>query len=319
MTFVLFVIALCMLMEGLFSGAETGFYSVNRLRLRSRVEAGSRRAIVLQHLLDRPDETMMTTLIGTNVMVYATSALATELLSSHRHAEFLATLILTPLLFVFGEMIPKDLFHRRADSLMYPLAAPVNALRILAWPVTAVLRRLVAALTAGRLAREHRPLFSRAQLREWIAEGRHEGVLSDYQHALTANVMGLLKKRVASVMIPIDAVAMFPADLAGEGLRSAIREAGHARYPVYHGARENVVGILHTLDYICSAEDRPAARRLAREKTEVRQSDGISAALVALQTERRQMAVVVDDAGRAAGVVTVKDLVEEIVGELEAF
>jgi len=319
MIWVVFAIALCVLMEGLFSGAEIGFYSVNRLRLRSRVEAKSRRAAVLQALLDTPDATMMTTLIGTNIMVYAASALATELFGGYGSPELLATLVMTPVVFVFGEMIPKDIFRRRADSLMYFLAGPIDALRSLLWPVTTVLRWLVLLVTGGKLGERRDSVFSRAALREWIAEGRREGVLTDYQHALSANVMDLMKKKVSAAMVPMDAVTVLSVDLAGEELRDAVKHAGRSRLPVVSGPEMSIVGVLHTLDYIRAAEKNLPLGDLVRRAVEVEHTDGITSVLVALQRARGQMAIVLDDAGRPAGIVTVKDLVEEIVGELQDF
>ncbi|MFH1730479.1 MAG: CNNM domain-containing protein [Planctomycetota bacterium] len=319
MMWIIAAIIVCVLMEGLFSGAEIGFYSVNRLRLRSRVEAKLRRSAVLRKLVDRPDTTMMTTLIGTNVMVYAASALATGLFSGSRSPELLATLVMTPVIFVFGEMIPKDIFHRRADSLMYFLAGPIDALRFLVWPVTAVLRGLVWLVTGGKSAEQSGAAFSRAALVEWIAEGKREGVLTDYQHALSANVMGLMKKRVSSAMIPMGEATVLSADLAGEELRDAVKHAGRSRLPVVSGPEMSIVGVLHTLDYIRAAEKNLPLGDLVRRAVEVKHTDGITSVLVALQRARGQMAIVLDDAGRPAGVVTVKDLVEEIVGELQDF
>jgi len=319
MTWVITAIALCVLTEALFSGSEIGFYSVNRLRLRSRVEGGWRGATVLQSLVDKPDATMMTTLLGTNLMVYAASALATGLLSTHRHGELIATLVMTPILFTFGEMIPKDLFRRKADQLMYVLAGPIDAFRVLAWPITAGLRAVLSALTS-RLAVEQRgTMFSRAALREWIAEGRHEGVLSEYQHALSANVMDLLEKKISTAMIPLDQTKMVAADVAGEDLRRALAQTGHSRLPVYRGSRQKIVGILHALDYICSADQGRSAADLARPPLKVEARDGIQAVLVALQRHRHQMAVVLNRRGKPTGIVTVKDLVEEIVGDLQDF
>jgi putative hemolysin len=319
MIWIIAVIVVCVLMGGLFSGAEIGFYSVNRLRLRSRVEAKSRRAVVLRKLVDRPDTTMMTTLIGTNLMVYAASALATGLFSGLRNPELIATLVMTPVIFVFSEMIPKDVFHRRADSFMYYLAGPIDALRLLVWPLTTVLRGLVWLVTGGKSAEQSGAAFSRAALAEWIAEGRREGVLTDYQQALSANVMGLMQKEVSSAMIPIGEAAVLSAGLAGGDLRDAVRQARHSRLPVVTGPEMSIVGVLHTLDYILAEKSSPPLGELVRPAIEVGHHDGITAVLVALQRARGQMAVVVDDGGRPAGIVTVKDLVEEIVGELQDF
>ncbi len=319
MTAVLVAIALCILVEGVFSGSEMGFYSVNRLRLRARVAAGRRDAAVLQRLLEQPDATVITTLIGTNLMIYAATALATELLSTRPNAEFLTTIVMTPIIFVCGEMIPKDIFHRRADALMYVLAGPVDAFRVLVWPAIVVLRRLAVLLSGGVAVKRRSSLLSRTALSEWIAEGRREGVLSPYQQALSANILGLTRKHVASAMFPIDRVAGIPADLSGEELRRAVRDAGHSRLPVFTASRDKVLGILHVLDYARAMDKNPSVCDLVRPAVIVRPTHGIHAALVELQRARQQIAVVVDRDEKPVGIVTMKDLVEEIVGELHSF
>ncbi len=319
MTWVIVAIAICVIIEGLSSGSEIGFYSVNRLRLRSRLEANWRGAGALKKLMDRPDETIMTTLIATNLMVYLASALATELLSVTHRPELYATAIMTPVIFVFGEMLPKDLFRRHADVLMYRLAGPIDALRTLFWPVIFVLQ-LITDLATRRLPRERRALpLTRTALAEWIAEGRREGQLSEYQQVLSSNVMALLRKDISVAMIPLNDVDMIPAELAGDELGRALRRAKHSRLPVYEGDRENVVGVLHTMDYICAHTEDRTARDLAREPVVVPQTDGVQAALVKLQKKRQLMAIVSDGQGHCHGIVTMKDLVEEIVGELEEF
>ncbi len=319
MIWVISAFAVYVLLSGLFSGSEIALYSVNRLRLRSRVEAGWRGAHVLHGLLEKPDTTVMAILIGNNITIYAVSALATELLGAHQHAELLAALLVTPIIFTFGEMLPKDFFRRKADAVMYSLAGPLDALRFLFLPVVVVLRALASLVTRFLPAEQRGTVFSRAALREWLAEGHREGALSGYQHTLAANVMGLLKTAVSSAMVPLNATTTLRAELAGDDLNNAVKQASHSRLPVFSGPEKRIVGILHTLDYICLAEQNPSAGELVREAVKVKHTDGITAVLFTLQRERQQMAIVINDEDEPIGIVTVKDLVEEIVGELKDF
>ena len=132
-------------------------------------------------------------------------------------------------------------------------------------------------------------------------------------------MMGLLKKETLAAMIPLERVEMVPADIAGDELREALSASGHSRLPVYSGPSKNIIGILHALDYIRAGDQGLTAADLARDVVEVKPRDGVHAVLVALQRARQQMAVVVNRNGRPSGIVTVKDLVEEIVGELQDF
>ncbi|MFW6158447.1 MAG: hemolysin family protein [Planctomycetota bacterium] len=311
-------IAIYLALSGLFSGSEIGLYSVNRLRLRSRAEAGQPQALVLRDLIGRSEPTITAILVCNNITIYAATAIATELLGAHAHPELMATLLMTPVIFLFGEMVPKEIFRSNADGVMYRLAGPLDALRVLLLPVTAGLQALARLVTGGLDSRRRRQRLSRAWLRQCIAEGRREGVLSAYQHRLTANVMRLSETSAGQAMIPLRDVEMIEADTTGANLEGTLRRARHSRLPVYQESPERVYGVLHAMDYATADGPRPA-HELAREPVTVGADDAVTAALLTLQQAHQQMAVVTDPLGRAAGVVTVKDLVEEIVGELDAF
>ncbi|MFO7899893.1 MAG: CNNM domain-containing protein [Planctomycetota bacterium] len=318
MTWGILAIAVYLALSGLFSGSEIGLYSVNRLRLRSRVEGGQPQARILRDLIDRSESTITAILVCNNITIYAVTAIATELLGARTHPELMATLLMTPVIFLFGEMAPKEIFRSNADVIMYRLAGPLDALRVLLLPVTAGLQGLARLVTGGLHGRRRRQRLSRAWLRQCIAEGRREGVLSAYQHRLTANVMRLPGTSAGQAMTPLRHVEMIEADAAGADLGETLRRARHSRLPVYQGSPERVRGVLHAMDY-ATADGRRPAQELARAPVTVGTDDAVTAALVTLQRGHQQMAVVTDPLGRAAGVVTVKDLVEEIVGELDAF
>lgn len=317
----IFAIALFVILEGFFSGSELALCSLNRVRLQSRVESGWPGAKLVQRLLDRQDTTIMTTLIGTNLMVYASSALCTNLYDSagFSRPQVLTTLTMTPIIFLFGEMLPKDICYRNADFISYRVAKFLYGVKIIFMPLIMILEVIVHFFTRRAPAEQRSVALSRSALREWVAEGTREGVISPYQNILFANVMELFRRQIDSTMIPLNKAIMVRTDSSGEILRLMILTGGKSRLPVFDQKTKRVVGILNSLDLIFSKSPDVTAGELARPSVIVKASDSVTSGLLTLQKARQHMAIVEDNEGKTVGIVTIKDLVEEVFGELQEF
>ncbi|MBM4018405.1 MAG: DUF21 domain-containing protein [Planctomycetes bacterium] len=314
-------------LSGLASGVETGLYRLNRIRLRLRAEAGDRRARTLQELLADLRGQIIVCLIGANVGDFLTTAVATSLVASagwvqtSTGVELLTTAIVMPILFVFGNVVPKTVFVAEADHWMYALARPLR------WSYAAMNRSGVIPALAGlsrlvlRLARSRQsaadPFHPRERLRAILREGTAEGVISGYQHELAAKVLGLREQLVRAAMIPIGRVASVPVDIDRPRLLEELHRHAYSRFPVWEGRKDNIVGIVHILD-VLSAPEGPLDLRtvMGAESAAVSPDLTVGQAMSRLRKARAAMAVVRDDKGRAVGIITLKDLVEEIVGEL---
>jgi CBS domain containing-hemolysin-like protein len=304
----------CIFLSAYFSGVETGAYCVNRLRLRYRTEKRERPARILTGLLDRIDLLVPTVLIGTNLASYVATGVVTKMLES----EWKTTVALTPILFIFGEVLPKEIFRSRADTLAYQAARSVKAFTWLFYPVSLGLRgviRLMSRLT-GEEGTLHTLDVSPARLRFTFAQGAEAGVLTAYQDEIVRNVIGLRDVRVRNVRIPLKEVVVADNATTPEGLVELAREVGYSRIPIWQGRRHNIVGVVHLFDVL--AEDRPGVtiRNYLRDVPRISPNASIYQALDTLQSSHIPMGVVEQD-GRAVGIVTVTDLVETIVGELE--
>ncbi len=310
------VIALYLAAAGFFAGIETGFYSVSSLRLRLRLRSGQRDAAVVRSLLDRLDETVVTTLIGTNIALYGATAVATQLWTVHARAELWATLSMTPLIFVFSEMFPKDLFRNKADSLTYRLAGPFDAFRLIASPVTALLRGLVAALTRRIPAEERHEALAHLSPGYVLAQTQRRQLGTAYHAALSSGATRLLGREVGSAMVPLRKVAMVEADLHGAALREAAREAGHSWLPVFQDSRTNILGILDVFDCVSGLPDDANAGDRAHPAPRFLPSESSATVLLALRGEYSDMALIVDDDGDPIGIVTARDLADAVLREL---
>jgi len=323
MTTILLVAAVAaMLAAALVSGFETGIYALSHIRLRYRLSVNDRRARMVETLLARPQQLLAGILLAQNAAIYFTTAVVAALfqLSGLVWAEGLSTVLLAVVFFVFVEAVPKNVFRRAADVLVYPLAKPFVYLAAAMRPAGSVLRAITRL--AARLGAEKReisdPFFTRERLAFYLREGLTEGILSDYQVELTHNILRGEKVTVARAMVPLDKVTMLPFGAPLVDFRQLSRANRFARYPVYRDSRENVVGVVNIYDCYLLQPCAFDLDMLMRPPVVFAPDVRVTEAVKTLREARQPMGVVVDGQ-RAIGIVTLKDCLEEIVGELYAW
>ncbi len=319
-------------LSGLFSGSETGLYCVNRIRLQLAAHQREKSASRLQGLFSDRAGLLFTTLVGTNIanylapvcltVVFLKTADSTGRRETEALAELYTTLILTPVVFIFGEIVPKNLFQRNADILMARVSIVLRATHILIrlTGLTA-LQKLVSDLVLRRLRRQAPSgslLHSRLDMYQMIREGAAEGALTLTQSSILDRIHQLKSIQVSSVMVPQSRVVMASADSVRRDIEGTIRRTRFSRMPVFSENRRRVIGVVHLLDILTAEDDQPV-RGMAMRPIEILPDVTVIDALSTLQREYRRMAIVVSSSGRCIGIVTVKDLVEEVVGELAAW
>jgi CBS domain containing-hemolysin-like protein len=318
---------LAILLGGLASGSETGVYCLDRVRLRVACEQGDAAARRLERLTRRSEDLVITALVGTNVADYLATACVTALLLraalSPGAAEVYATLVVTPLILVFGAIIPKDWFRRESNRLLSRLSWPLLvSLRLLqatglVWVLRTLTHVLLRRMGPGRSAGEGE-LLPRARTLHLLREGAARGGLTLFQRDLIERVLNLSGVRVRDVMIPRSRAATVPRDISRVDFLRVARMAHFSRLPVYQSDPARIIGILNVYDVLIDQEERPVAGHI-RPPLTLLEDLSVSAALLKLQRARETMAIVQDRAGSCVGILTVKDLVEEIVGDLEVW
>jgi CBS domain containing-hemolysin-like protein len=318
-------------LAALFNGMETGLYRVNRLRLHLRVDAGHRAASRLVRLLGDMRGTICACLVACNVGMYLATDAVTRMIAGAGWSndeftiELLTTVIMTPVFFVFADVLPKSLFAVEADRWTYRVS------RILAsayWLLTAVglipalkgLSSIILRVVRGREAAAANPFDERQRLRAFLREGAAEGVISGYQEELIDKILALRQTRVRQVMIPLSRAAAVPVDIDSRRFIEELRKHSFSRLPVWEGRPDAIVGIIR-VDAVLATEAKALDLRnlMSRELLTLGPETPVSQALIQMQRRRAAMAIVQDSRGRALGVLTMKDLVEEIVGELAAW
>ncbi len=312
------LIALCL--SFIFSGSEMGLYSVNRLRLRSRAEIHRPGARMLRELVRKPQRAINTILIGNNLAHYVATVCCAALLAARgvtRGTDLYSTIILAPLLVVFTEIMPKMLFLERADILMYKIGPWLRVAQVVFMPFLQLLKGVnsLFCLLTGKAQSELEYHFTPEKLRSLLSHGAEAGLVSRYQHGMLENVLRVKNIPLSQAYIHLDQVVMAPATASRAGILKILRGNDYSRIPVYSGGRENITGLINLIDMFEVETDEDVGHAL-REPVYVNTDDSVSHALYRLQRSGQQMAVVLDAGGDAAGICTVKDLVEEIVGEL---
>ncbi len=305
-------------MSAFFSGMETGIYRMNKIRLDLRADSGVPAARRLSRMLGNTNNVLAVLLIGTNVANYSVTFAVTTmfvLAGTGRAAEWYALAAASPLLFVFGETVPKSVFHRRAETLTYRLSGLLR-LSDLACRVTGF-SPLVLALSWLLT----RPLRGRREAVEErlgavFAEGQASGVLTQDQSVMVDRVMNIHDVRVEDAMTPMRRVTGVRSDISQRELLETIRRSSYSRLPV-RDARGAVTGVLDVYDVLTEDDVANPTERMS-EPLRLPVDLTVTEALYRMQRLHKRLAVV-RSAGRDVGIVTIKDLVEEIVGELKAW
>lgn len=324
--------AVCVFFSGLFSGAETGMYSINTTRVRLAAHQKNPAAIRMQLLLRDRGGLLFTTLFGTNLANYLAPACLTIIFlntiadrsreDTESLAELYTTLILTPIVFVFGEVVPKNVFNRNAEALMLQFSGIIFFAHRMCEKLGIIwLQRKFSEIAFRGMnphTRDTAGAKSRLDVFQMLREGAAEGTMSLTQVSILERIDRLRSLQVSAVMVPQYQVVMLSADDTRKTAEPLLRLSRVSRLPVHAADKRQVIGVVHVLDILTAGNER-TARDLMRPPIEISPQTRVVDALSRLQREFRRMAIVVDSKGRCLGIVTVKDLVEEIVGELKAW
>jgi len=309
--------------SALFSGMETGAYRLNRVRLYVRSSQGNSAARSLERVIDKPASLIATLLIGNNLCNYAGTAglgviLATMDMSVWQ-AVLINTVLVTLVLFVFGETLPKDLFAAHADRLMYPLAKLMVVVRaVFTW--TGILPIVVAISTlAIKLIGSDGDgaLTPRKRVAQMVREGAGVGLISTEQTAMAQRALAMSNRRVLGECTPWFKVLTVSEKTTRQELRQIARRTPRSRLPVVD-SRGKVIGVTDMIDALLVSEDILTPITHAMKPAVYLPSDTtVRAALARMQRKHIGMAIVTRPDGKPAGVVTMKDLVEPLTGEIE--
>ncbi|HEX7474169.1 MAG TPA: hemolysin family protein [Candidatus Limnocylindrales bacterium] len=334
----LVVIVLLTILEGFFVAAEIALVSVRRSRVEQLVDEGVRGARRVRSLLEDPGRFLAVSQLGLTFLGFFASAFAavsltarlTELLQGveplRTSAQPIALIVVTALLalftIVFGELVPKTLALAHPERFALTVAPPIDFIARVLGPIVALLtgttRRITRFFGADVTAEQR---ISAEELMLIVERGGEQGVLEAEEEQMIHAVIELGEGRVHEVMVPRIAIVGLDVEATFEEATDVVIAEGHSRVPVYNDSIDSIVGILYAKDLLPFLKDatgpRPALRTLLRPPVFVPESMSIDDLLHELQRRKVHIAIVLDEYGGTAGLVTIEDLLEEIVGEIQ--
>jgi putative hemolysin len=334
----LLVIILLTLLEGFFVAAEIALVSVRRSRVDQLVEEGNEGARRVRRLIDEPGRFLAVAQLGLTVLGFFASAytavtltdglktLMTDAGVANGTAQVIALIVVTVILalftIVFGELVPKTLALAHPERFAMTLSGPIDLLARIFAPVIALLTGVTSAI-ARVFGAEVRPeaQISAEELMLIVERGGEQGVLEAEEEQMIHAVIELGERRLHEVMVPRIAIVALPASAGLEEAIDLVVDEGHSRIPVFEESIDQVIGILYAKDLLPilknGSESRPSLRSLLRTPVFVPESMTIDDLLHEFQRRKVHIAIVLDEYGGTAGLVTIEDLLEEIVGEIQ--
>ncbi len=309
------------LLSAFFSASETAFSSVNRIRLKSMAENGSRGAQRALNILGKYDKALTTILIGNNIVNIATSSIATILaimLVGETYGSLVSTIVVTVVVLIFGEVLPKSIAKDYAESFCIGFSGIISFLMLIFTPFSALFILLKKGIS--RLMRKENSVsVTEEELMAIIDEIEDEGVLEQQESNLVRSALEFDEITVDEIITPRVRITAVDVNSPAEAVREKFLSEQYSRMPVYEKTLDNIIGIITEKDFFREYEKRGndiAVRELMQETLYLPHMQKISEVLRSMQRQKCHMSVVLDQHGGTLGIVTMEDILEELVGEI---
>ena len=302
-----------------FSASETAFSSLNQIRLKSRAEEGDTSAARVLAMAEKYDKLLSSILIGNNIVNIAAASIGTVLFTTWLGAErgaTTSTIVLTVVVLIFGEVTPKTLAKEMPETIATAVSPVLSLLLTLFTPLTWLFSQWKKLL--GRFVHSSESdAITEGELITMVSEAENDGELTDRESQLIRSAIEFDDVEVEEILTPrVDVVAVED-DISLEELAQTFAESGYSRLPVYHDTVDNIIGVVHEKDfYIARLKKSVTMEDLIAPTLYTTGSTQISQLLRTLREQHHHMAVVVDEYGGTEGIITLEDILEELVGEI---
>lgn len=317
------IILICVLLEGFFAGSEIGFISCNRIRMSNLADKRNKRAKIVVSFLDDPVRFLSTTLVGVNLSVVIATSVTTALVSKHvdmpGQDALIATLIIFPLVLIFGEMVPKVTYQQYPDTLAIFSAYPLKAVSIILFPVVFLVTKISGAISTmfTRGPAKKNPYVTREEIRLLMIDAAKRGILDKSEIDMTREIFDFSRTNVQSVMVPLSKVISASDSSTTKDVLTLVAKSGYSRIPIYSGGENNIIGTIEMSDLVCEDIEKKKLKDLILPPYKVDENKELDDVLKDFQHNEENVAVVVNKQGKAIGIATIEDIVEEIFGEIE--
>lgn len=315
----IFIIVVLILLSAVFSASETAFSSVNKVRLKSYAEEGNKRAKLAIKITENFDRTLTTILIGNNIVNLAATTVATVYITSHLGAVYVpvSTAVMTVLIIIFGEIIPKNIASEFSEGFSMVICYPLYFLMMILTPIVWLLiklKNLVIRLCGGK---NDQPSMTEEELKYIIDEIEDEGVLDENESDLVKSALEFSDITISEILIPRVNISAVEIEQSPDEIKDAFITSHFSRLPVYEKTIDNIVGIIHEKNFFdMYLSGRRDIKEIIQKPLYIFELTPISELMQQMQRAKTHMAVVVDQYGGTQGIVTMEDIIEELVGEI---
>ena len=315
----LFCLLLCF--SAFFSASETALMSLSKIRLIHMVEEKTRGAGIIKILRDDPGKMLGTILVGNNIVNIGASSIATVLAIEYfgDTGAGIATGITTILVLIFGEITPKSLAAQKSERVSLIVARPIFILTYLLNPIVFVFTQIAGLFMRllGLQSNANLPTITEDELKSMVNLGEEEGVIEDHEKTMICNVFDFADQLVKDVMIQRMDIIAIDMNASYDEIIKIIKNEQYSRYPIYSKRIDNIVGILNVKELVYrDPEEIFDIKKFVKKPYYTFEFTNTSELFNEMKKRRTHMAIVLDEYGGTAGIVTIEDLVEEIVGEI---
>lgn len=309
---------ICLLAEGFFSGSEIGVVSADKMKLRHDAAKGSKGAKLALDMLKDPEWLLSTTLVGTNIAVVTNTTLATALMIQLFGASgtWLAIVLVAPLIWVCGEIVPKSVFQQRADTITPKVIFVLRFFSLLFYPILFVfsfLARMISKIVSGKS--DQSPFTLREEIKSMVEMSPEEGDIQPEEQTMIRRLFSFSDTTVREVMIPLVDVVSVERNMTCGEVKKLAATSHHKRLPVHEGRVDKMIGVVNTMEFLGVDPDQPI-KAYIKDADYVPVSKQIQSLLTDMRREGNVLSIVVDEFGGAEGIVTIEDIIEEVVDEL---
>ena len=314
-------IIILLLLSAFFSSAEPAFTTVNRIKIRSLIESGSKRAMTVDRIIENKGKMLSAILIGNNIVNLSASTLTTSLVISlwGNYATGIATGILTILVLIFGEISPKTAATLYADTFALAYAPVIRGLMTVLTPVIYIIDKLAGVVLKllGLDQKNMNQAITEEELRTFVDVSHEDGVIEQEEKEIINNLFDFGESKVKDIMIPRIDMSLIDVESEYLDVINIYKETKYSRFPVYEDNPDNVVGVLNIKDLITAPTGQAFnLKSIMRKPYFVYEQKNTSELFREMQKSSISIAIVIDEYGTSVGMVTTEDLLEEIVGDI---
>jgi putative hemolysin len=313
---VIIVVAISILLEALFAGSEIALVSCDKIKIKTLAGKGSRAAKLALKSFLNIERYVSTALVGINLSLTIGTVILTFYIRDTYGAgkEFYTVLMLSPLVIIFGQVVPKAVFQKRANTMVLWTIYPLWVVSKIFSPIL-FLVNLFTKWLLKLIGSTENPFITREEL-VYAIEGGGAAQQGGYREKIIRRIFRFSETRTNEIMIPLIQVCALGENTPAKEAVKMVKETGHSRIPIYHERVDNITGMLHAFDLLSARSDDPI-KNFSRTPFYVPETKPVDELLDEMKRGPSGMAIVVDEYGGAVGVITLEDILEEVVGEIE--